>query len=139
MGRMEPLLTQSQFIALMVGKPWVRWRSDFEAADCFGLLVLYHYAVLGMDLGSVPQTDIETGFAEAAAWEPCEPAEHAACFMAWFNGAPTHCGIILPGGMVLHSEGSPERPGSVRVSRLAAVERIYGAMKFYRYSQCLSS
>jgi len=34
---------------------------------------------------------------------------------------------------VLHAEGNEQRPGSVRVSRLAAVQRMYGLIKFYRY------
>jgi hypothetical protein len=56
--------------------------------------------------------------------------------MAWRDGAPTHCGVLLTAGSVLHSEGSDEAPGSVRVSRLAAVRRMYGEIRFYRYAPC---
>lgn len=127
-------MTAAEFIDRAVGLPWARWRSDWAACDCFGLLVLYHREVLGIDLGPVPQTSIAEGFALADGWQECQADEAAACFMAWRDGAPTHCGVMLPGAMVLHAEGSLEHPGSVRVSRLAAVARFYGALRFYRYS-----
>lgn len=129
-------LTQSEFIARAIGIPWVRWRSDWQAADCFGLVVLYFREVLGLDLGGVPQTDIATGFDHAEGWVECHQQDGAIAFMAWRHGSPTHCGVIVAGGMVLHSEGSDAHPGSVRLSRLAAVQRVYGDIKFYRYNPC---
>ena len=129
-------MTQSEFIARSIGMPWVRWRSDWEAADCFGLIVLYFREVLGVDLGAVPQMDIASGFNTVEGWEECDPEDGATCWMAWRHGSPTHCGILVAGGMVLHSEGSDEHPGSVRLSRLAAVQRVYGHVSFYRYNPC---
>jgi len=127
-------LTVTEFVNRAVGMPWIRWRSDWDACDCFGLIVLYHREVLGVELGSVPQSDIAQGFEAAQDWSEC--SDGSTCFMAWRNGYPTHCGILLPGSMVLHSEGSQGHPGSVRVSRLAAIRKIYGDLKFYRYSPC---
>lgn len=129
------LLSADDFTARAVGLPWVRWRSDWKACDCFGLVVLYFREVLGVELGQVPQTDIESGFLTARGWVECGPEPWATAWMAWRDGAPTHCGVLLPGGKVLHSEGTPERPGSVRVSSLPAVVRFYGAdVRFYRYT-----
>ena len=130
------LLTTSEFITRAVGLPWVRWRSDWSACDCFGLIVLYHREVLGVELGVVPQVDIAAGFNTAQGWQECSPEAGATCFMAWRSGAPTHCGILLAGAMVLHSEGAPDHPGSVRVSRLAAVQRVYGDLRFYQHTPC---
>lgn len=129
-------MSQGEFIGRAVGIPWERWRSDWQKADCFGLIALYHREVLGIDLGPVPQTDIAAGFALADGWVECEAEAGATCFMAWRDGAPTHCGVLLPGSRVLHSEGSPDHPGSVRVSRLAAVAMVYGQIRFYRYTRC---
>jgi len=136
MGKVQSLLSPSEFAARAVGIPWVRWRSDWAAADCFGLIVLYFREVLGVDLGAVPHTDIASGFAGAAGWHECEPEAGATCWMAWRDGAPTHCGVLLTADTVLHSEGSDTVPGSVRVSRLAAVRRMYGEIRFYRYAPC---
>lgn len=129
-------MTPAEFIARAVGLPWVRWRSGWDGCDCFGLVILWHREVLGVDLGSVPQAGIAEGFVMVEGWSECEPAAGAPVFMAWRNGAPTHCGILLPDSMLLHAEGSEDHPGSVRVSRLAAVERVYGSLKFYRHATC---
>lgn len=127
-------MTPQEFAARAVGIPWERWRSDWQAMDCFGLIVLYHREVLSIDLGAVPQTDIATGFDMAHGWVECTQEAGSACFMAWRNGAPTHCGIVLPGDVVLHSEGAQDRHGSVRVTRIDAMRRAYGEIKFYKYT-----
>lgn len=128
------LLTPEAFVRRAVGLPWVRWRSDWTGADCFGLLVLYFREVLGVDLGPVPQTDIASGFSSASGWVQCGPEPGATAWMAWRDGAPTHCGVLLPDGALLHCEGTPERPGRARVSRMAAVAQFYGDdIRFYRY------
>lgn len=129
------LLTPEAFVSRAVGIPWVRWRGDWLAADCFGLITLYFREVLGVELGPVPQTDIEAGFLAARGWVECGPEPGATAWMAWRDGAPSHCGVLLAGGKVLHSEGSPERAGSVRVSSLPAIVKLYGGdVRFYRYT-----
>lgn len=126
-------MTPDEFVRRAVGLPWVRWRCDWFAADCFGLIVLWFREVLHVELGQVPQTDIADGFAHASGWTECEAEPFATAWMAWRDGAPRHCGILLPGGRVLHSEGSENHPGNVRVSRLSSVAKIHGDLKFYRY------
>lgn len=129
-------MTPAEFAGRMVGVPWKKWHATWYSADCFGLIVLYFREVLGIDLGPVPQTDIAAGFAQARGWIECGPEAGATCWMAWHDGAPTHCGILLDTRRVLHSEGSDDHPGSVRVSRISAVVRVYGALRFYRYQPC---
>lgn len=129
-------MSPAEFAARAVGLPWVKWRADWQAMDCFGCIVLYFREVLGIELGEVPHTDIAAGFREAQGWQECEAQAGATCFMAWRDGAPTHCGVLLDPRTVIHAEGCEEHPGSVRVSRLAALARIYGELRFYRYSEC---
>lgn len=133
---MQNLISRDDFIRRAVGLTWARWRSDWSAADCFGLVILWHREVLGIELGSVPQTDIAKGFSRTTGWLECEAEEGATCFMAWRNGAPTHCGILLPHRRVLHCEGAEDRPGSARVSPLSAMQRFYGEIRFYRRATC---
>lgn len=118
------------------GLPWKRWRSDWQACDCFGLVVLYHREVLGVELGPVPQTDIATGFAAARGWLECGPEPGTTAFMAWRDGAPTHCGMLIDGGRLLHAqEGYPiPEHGSTRITRLAAMQRGVPDLRFYRYT-----
>lgn len=114
--------------------PWRKWAAGWDGLDCFGLIVLCFREVHGIDLGAVPQTDIASGFAAARGWEECGPQAGATCWMAWRDGAPTHCGLMLTSRLVLHAEGSEDRPGRVRVSRLDAIAQVYGEIRFYRYT-----
>jgi hypothetical protein len=129
-------MTPDQFAARVVGTPWARHRADWHAMNCFGLLILFFRHVHGVDLGALPETDIATGFARATGWEICEPQTGATAWMSWQTGMPTHCGVVLPGEMLLHAEGSEDHPGSVRVTRLAFVRRVYGEILFYRRKPC---
>ena len=88
--------------------------------------------VLGIELGDVPQTDIAAGFAEASGWVACGPEDGAVGWMAWRDGAPSHCGIVLPGGSMLHSQGIEGHGGSVRVTRLAILRRLYSDITYHR-------
>ncbi len=124
-------MTPAQFAARAVGMPWVRWRSDWEACDCYGLVLLYWREVHGLDLGSVPQTDIAAGFS-VARWDECGPEPGCTAWMSWHKGAPTHCGVLLPGGMLLHAQEAPGGGGSVRLTRLAAMVRLHADLRFYR-------
>ena len=127
-------MTPQEFATRAVGLPWQRWQASWDCMDCFGLLVLYHREVMGIDLGGPLQSYISTGHAGADGWQECAAEPGAVCFMMWQNGAPTHCGLLMPGAMVLHSEGMDDRPGSVRITRLAAMQRTYGEIIFYRYT-----
>lgn len=131
-------MTPDEFAQRAVGLPWRRWHASWGGMDCYGLCVLYHREVLGIELGPVPQTDIASGFAAAQGWQECGPEPGVAAFMSWRHGAPTHCGMVLPGGQLLHSqEGRPiPEHGSVRLTRLAAMVRGVPDLRFYRYAAC---
>jgi hypothetical protein len=133
-------MSPAEFVGRAVGLPWKRWRSDWEAADCFGLIVLVHIEVLGIDLGPVPRTDIASGFSAARGWVECVEEEGATCFMTWRDGAPTHCGWLAGGGMVLHAqEGYPvPEHGSTRLTRLSVLKRACPDIRFYRYEGACS-
>lgn len=128
-------MTPDEFAGRVVGVPWLRWASSWEAMDCYGLVVMYYRHVLGVELGEVPKTDIASGFAGLDGWHECGPEPGVTGFMAWRNGAPEHCGVLMPRGMLLHAQGSPGHSGSVRMTPLAVMQRLYQDIRFYRY-QC---
>jgi len=134
----QNLLTPDAFIGRAVGIPWRRWRSDWQACDCFGLIVLWFREVLGVDLGDVPQTDIASGFAAVLGWVECGPEPGTTGFMTWRDGAPTHCGIVASRGQLLHAqEGHPvPEHGSVRITRLEVMARTCPDLRFYRRAPC---
>lgn len=120
------------------GIPWVKWRSDWQACDCYGLVLLWLREVHGIDLGEVPQTDIAAGFVRAQGWQESGPEPNATAWMTWRAGAPTHCGVLVGRGMVLHADGSESRPGGVRLTRLSAMARLHTDIRFYRRAETCS-
>ena len=131
-------MSEAAFIARAVGVPWRRWCASWERMDCFGLVVLWHREVLGVELGDVPQTDIAAGFSAARGWQECGPDPGCTGFMTWRGGAPSHCGMLVAGGFLLHAqEGYPiPEHGSVRLTRLAVMQRLAPDLRFYRYRPC---
>jgi cell wall-associated NlpC family hydrolase len=127
------LMAPEDFASRMVGVRWQRWASEWDRCDCFGLVVLYFRAVLGIDLGSVPQTDIAAGFAQASGWRECGPGPGSTAFMTWRDGAPTHCGVLLAGGRLLHAKEGPAGTGSVQITRLTVMARLCKDLRFYTH------
>lgn len=136
------LMTPEQFAQACMAMPamrWVKWAADWERrqVDCYGLLVLFERMVHGVEIGPVPQTDIAAGFSSARGWVQCEPQPGATAWMAFDRtGAPKHCGVLLDAQQVLHAEGDEDRGGAVRITRLAALRRLYGDIRFYRRAAC---
>jgi hypothetical protein len=56
-------MTPDEFVNRAVGLPWARWRNDWLACDCFGLVVLWMSEVQGVDVGAVPKMDLADGVA----------------------------------------------------------------------------
>lgn len=133
---MNQLMTPAEFAGRTVGIPWRKWHSSFEACDCYGLVLLYLKHVSGVDLGEVPHTDIIDGFDRSTDWEQCDAEAGAVGWMAFRDDAPTHCGVLLGPGRVLHAEGGESHPGTVRVARLLAIRQVYGPIKFFRRAAC---
>lgn len=130
-------MTPQEFASRMVGVPWVRWRSDFEAVDCFGLAVLWFREVLGIELGDVPRvTKIGEGLAGKPEFVETDDPSGPVIWMAWAGGEPKHCGVFLDARRAIHSEGSEAEPGSVRITRVSTLHRMYGHIKLYRHAPC---
>jgi cell wall-associated NlpC family hydrolase len=126
-------MTQHDFVRSMIGVPWRRWATGFDACDCYGLVVLYYRHVVGVEIGETPQTTLAGGIGmHLGRWIEIDKPEAGCCgFMAFRGSEPTHCGIYIGSGDLLHSDGNEDKPGSVRVSRLRTIEAIYGKVRFY--------
>jgi hypothetical protein len=133
-------VTPAEFVERAMAAPgiqWRRWRSGWDFSDCFGLLILWHREVLGVEIERPAGFDVSEGFANSAGWRELPgPEAGATCFMTWRHGAPTHCGLLLDPLTVLHAEGHEDHGGSVRITRLSVMRRAYGEMRFYRYDPC---
>lgn len=130
-------MTKNEFINYAVGLPWVRWGSDWSGCDCYGLVVLYHREVLGVQLEDVPQKELIEGLRDVShLWERVSGVENACAFMSFVGDIPTHVGLCIGGDMVLHAHGDGRLGGSVRISSLKTMQKLFGEIKFYRLKQC---
>ena len=130
-------MTKDEFISKAIGVQWVRWGSSWQGMDCYGLVVRYYKDVLDIDLPDVPQTELAHGFElMSQIWELCENPQDGVGFMSYRADIPTHCGVYIGNGLLLHSHGNPQSGGSVRVTKLDLMQRMFGKIAFYRIKQC---
>jgi cell wall-associated NlpC family hydrolase len=129
-------VTEDEFVLRIVGTPCKRWRGDWEACDCWGMLVLAHREILGIEVGPMPHVTLADGFAAMGShWPRCEPQPGSCAFMAWRDEVPEHCGFLLKGNRVLHAPYSAHQASTVRVTPLAVMRRLYGGeITFHRYA-----
>lgn len=132
-------MTQNDFIKKILGKPWVNRASTFDAADCFGLIILYYKNVLDIDL---PVVD---GFAEKGNFLGCynkgkilwqetkAPIENGIVFTCYRGDVPMHVGLCVGQGLALHSRGTEKQPGKVEIHSLRAISRLYGKMTYHKF------
>lgn len=132
-------MTKTDFINKAVGLPWVRWGSDWNGCDCYGLIVLYYREVLGISLPDVPKKSLAEGLAEIVhQWEEVLEDEPPEAFISFVDSEPAHVGLYIGHNLVLHAQGSPDNTGSTRVTALKIMRRTFGDVKFYRLkTECL--
>jgi len=131
---------QQDFIKNIIGKPWVNRASSFDAADCWGLVVLYYKHVLDVNIPTVQ------GFVENEQFERCyaknlhlwqevkSPVVAGLVFTCYKGGIPLHVGICIGNGKALHSRGTKDNHGKVEIHSLRAIKSIYGKMTFHKFT-----
>lgn len=131
-------MTQTEFINLMIGKPWVNRADTVDAVDCYGLVKLYKQMVEGVEL---PQA---TGYKEGFAFDGIWRRETKRTWWqvgTWTNGAmvtfydqsmkPMHIGICVGNQQVLHARGNEEKGGKVEIHSISALSKAYKAVSFH--------
>ncbi len=133
-------MKQDEFICIFLGKPWVNRAANFDACDCWGLVLLYYRYVLDIELPIIKgysQGECST----AQGWqsdihhwqEVNKPITAGLVFTCYKDGAPTHVGITISSTKVLHSRGFPCNPGKVEIHSIRAIETIYGKMTYHKF------
>lgn len=128
-------MLKQQFIDVMTGKPWRDRACSFEAADCWGLVVLFYRHVLGIEIHQTPDyeagSDFRTCFeGDVEFWSIAGRPVDCGIFIAYYGGEPKHVGLILD-GQAFHSRGDS---GRVRTDKLRTVEKVFTKVEFYEYA-----
>jgi cell wall-associated NlpC family hydrolase len=133
-------MDQQIFIKKIIGKPWVNRASSFEAADCWGLVLLYYKHVLGITLPTIAGYDkgecstAEGWQSDIHHWQQVDKATtNGLVFTCYKDGQPTHVGVTISSVKVLHSRGYPGHEGKVEIHSIRAIESIYGKMTYHKF------
>ncbi|WP_421412543.1 NlpC/P60 family protein [Serratia plymuthica] len=126
---------KADFVAAMEGKPWRDRACSFEAADCWGLVVLYYRHVLGIEIHQTPDyeagSDFLTCFAgDVVFWQRAEKSADSSIFIAYYGTQPRHVGLVVD-GQAFHSRGEA---GQVRFDKLRTLEKVFTKLEFYDYA-----
>lgn len=124
-------MTPDEFINATMGKvTWKKYAADWQHMDCFGLVDMFFKHVHGLELTWATHLSC---YASHGWIEVLEPVANSVAFMTWSDGVPTHCGVCLGRGMLLHCDGNETNPGGVRINTIEAVQKLYGEIRFYAY------
>jgi cell wall-associated NlpC family hydrolase len=137
------MMTKNEFINEVLHKPWVDRAQSLDEMDCWGLVILYHKHVLGIDLPIIDgYSSGECSVSDGAAghmklWEQvANPSENGVAFMAFDGDKPAHVGMMISATKMLHSRGCKETGGSVSIHSLQAMKSRYNRIEFYVYKGC---
>ncbi len=130
---------QQSFVKNIIGKPWVNRASSFDSADCWGVVALYYKHVLGVDIptvqGFIENEQFERCYSESLhLWqEVSAPVVAGLVFTCYKGEIPTHVGVCIGGGKVLHSRGTEDNHGKVEIHAIRAIESVYGKISLHKF------
>ncbi|KNE88431.1 hypothetical protein PSTG_18168, partial [Puccinia striiformis f. sp. tritici PST-78] len=86
----------------MEGKPWRDRACSFDAADCWGLVVMYYRHVLGIEIHQTPDYEAGSDFltcftGDIVFWKQAEKASDSSIFIAYYGAEPKHVGLVVNG------------------------------------------
>nr|DAL55998.1 MAG TPA_asm: hypothetical protein [Caudoviricetes sp.] len=125
-------MTQSEFIRLVNGKPWVNRACCFEQMDCWGLVVLYYRHVLGLELHHIPGYESGADFItcyseESPNWRAVPVAWPGCLAVFYYADRPVHVGVMLDPIKCLHSRGEF---GFVRADSMVILAKKFNKVEY---------
>ncbi|MFV8931999.1 NlpC/P60 family protein [Serratia fonticola] len=129
-------MTRDQFVCKVLGAPWMNRSCNFEAMDCWALVVLYYRHVLGIEIHHTPDyeagADFVTCFAgDVVFWRQVENPVNDGIFVGYKGSQPAHVGLIV-NRQALHSRGEG---GGVRMDTVMIIERAFTEVRYYVYGK----
>lgn len=133
-------MDRATFIKKIIGTKWINRASSFEGCDCWGLVILYYRHVLSIELPPVvgycdnaDMTNCWRNESRLPRWAAVDnPSRDGLVFTCYKGAIPTHVGVTIGDGKVLHSNGTTES-GGVQVNSIRAIESMYGRMTYHKF------
>ncbi|EPK7284434.1 NlpC/P60 family protein [Citrobacter farmeri] len=128
-------MSKDDFLSRVTGIPWQNRACSFEAADCWGLVVLYYRYVLGIEIHQTADYESGSDFltcydSDVVFWRRTESFCDDGIFVAWVGSQPVHVGLIVD-GRALHSRGEN---GHVRSDAIRTIQKLFTKVEFYSYA-----
>ncbi|MEL4017003.1 NlpC/P60 family protein [Dryocola clanedunensis] len=128
-------MRKEEFLSRVISLPWHNRACTFEAADCWGVVILFYRHVLGIELHHSPDYEAGEDFmtcfdSEVVYWRPVEHFSDGDIFIAYYGAQPVHVGLIID-GMALHSRGEN---GHVRFDQVRTIQKLFTRVEFMRYA-----
>lgn len=128
-------MSEEEFIAAMVGKPYVNRRCSLDAVDCWGLVVLYYRLVAGINIHHSDNydsgKDFVTCFAEEVVfWENHDDPVIGGIFVSYRGSHPAHVGIVLGRDKILHAREKT----AVRFDRIKTLKKLSTRVEWLTYA-----
>lgn len=128
-------MSKDDFLSRVTGIPWQNRACSLEAADCWGLVVLYYRHVLGIEIHQTADYESGDDFltcydGDVVFWRRTESFSDDGIFVAWIGSNPVHVGLIID-GRALHSRGEN---GHVRSDAIRTIQKLFTKVEFYQYA-----
>lgn len=128
-------MSKDDFLLRVIGIPWQNRACSFDAADCWGLVVLYYRHVLGIEIHQTPDYESGRDFltcydSDVVFWRRTDSFMDDGIFVAWVGSNPVHVGLIID-GRALHSRGEN---GHVRSDAIRTIQKLFTKVEFYSYA-----
>ncbi|HCB1888312.1 peptidoglycan endopeptidase [Citrobacter amalonaticus] len=128
-------MSKDEFLSRVTGIPWQNRACSFEAADCWGLVVLYYRHVFGIEIHQTADYESGSDFltcydGDVVFWRRTESFSDDGIFVAWIGSNPVHVGLIVD-GRALHSRGEN---GHVRSDAIRTIQKLFTKVEFYSYA-----
>jgi cell wall-associated NlpC family hydrolase len=133
-------MNKKQFAEKMIGVPWVNRKHSYNEVDCHGLVYLFYRDVLNIDIGLPPSyydESKDTAYCHAedmatGNWiEVLRPSSCCMLLTCYHGDVPKHVGVMLDTVNVLHAWGSIKEGGSVKITPLHVIKRMFGKVTFH--------
>lgn len=135
LSNFKDCVTHDEFLNIMLGKPYRDRCCHVEAVDCWGLVVLYHRMVMGVNIHHSDDYSMGGDFStcfddEVIFWSDTGNPIAGDVIVAYRGSMPVHVGLYCCHDKMLHArEGS-----AVRFDRIKTLERLSTKLRFLTYA-----
>lgn len=128
-------MSDAEFVALMLGKPYRDRCCSLEAVDCWGLVVLYYRLVHETNIHHSDEYsaggDFNTCFSEEIVyWKRHESPVPGGIFVSYAGNIPRHVGIVVERDKILHARDK----SAVRFDRVKTLQRLSTRVEWLTYA-----